>query len=157
MENIKVQKRVNVKQFIDEDITASLSVSIEREEEDYCIVEHAGESFGIGLANLKILRDLINTAIDKFEKKVSMVTTTENAIDKGNGFFDTISPKIEKEKPAPILLSPDMIGVEQVKELKDGRLIWKTHNGFKFWLKDKKGKITEVTEEYYNKAKVHAV
>ena len=51
----------------------------------------------------------------------------------------------------------DMEGVEQLKNLKDGRTIWKTHNGFKFWLKDKKGKVTEVTQEYYNKAKVHAV
>jgi hypothetical protein len=58
-------------------------------------------------------------------------------------------------------LHPDMVidmeGVEQLKNLKDGRTIWKTHNGFKFWLKDKKGKVTEVTQEYYNKAKVHAV
>lgn len=45
--------------------------------------------------------------------------------------------------------------VEQIKELKDGRTIWKTHNGFKCWLRDKKGKVTEVTQEYYNNAKKH--
>jgi hypothetical protein len=42
-----------------------------------------------------------------------------------------------------------------VKELKDGRTIWKTHNGFKCWLQDKKGIVTEITAEYYSNTKKH--
>jgi hypothetical protein len=44
---------------------------------------------------------------------------------------------------------------EQIIELKDGRTIFKTHNGFKWWLKDQKGSVTEVTEAYYNQAKLN--
>lgn len=42
---------------------------------------------------------------------------------------------------------------EQIIELKDGRTIFKNHNGFKCWLEDKKGVVTPVTQEYYSKAK----
>jgi len=43
---------------------------------------------------------------------------------------------------------------EQILKLKDGRTIFKTHNGFKYFVETKKGDITEVTYSYYNKAKV---
>jgi len=42
---------------------------------------------------------------------------------------------------------------EQVVELKDGRSIHKTHNGFRCYVTSKKGETTKVTEEYYAKAK----
>lgn len=42
---------------------------------------------------------------------------------------------------------------EQVLELKDGRTIFKTHNGFKSFVQSKKGEVTEVTAEYYNQVK----
>jgi hypothetical protein len=42
---------------------------------------------------------------------------------------------------------------EQVLKLKDGRTIFKTHNGFKSFVESEKGKVTEVTNEYYNQAK----
>jgi hypothetical protein len=42
---------------------------------------------------------------------------------------------------------------EQVVILKDGRTIYKTHNGFKSFVVSKKGEVTEVTAEYYNQAK----
>lgn len=40
---------------------------------------------------------------------------------------------------------------EQEYKLKDGRTIFKTHNGFKYWITDTKGKTTEVTEGYWKK------
>lgn len=33
--------------------------------------------------------------------------------------------------------------------LPDGRTLFTTNNGFKYFVKDKKGEITEVTEEYW--------
>ena len=39
---------------------------------------------------------------------------------------------------------------EQVIVLKDGRIIFKTHNGFKSFVESKKGEVTEVTSKYYN-------
>lgn len=42
---------------------------------------------------------------------------------------------------------------EQIIELKDGRTIFKTENGFKSFVQSKKGEVTEVTSEYYNQAK----
>ena len=42
---------------------------------------------------------------------------------------------------------------EQVIVLKDGRTIFKTHNGFKSFVESKKGEVTEVTNEYYNQVK----
>ena len=42
---------------------------------------------------------------------------------------------------------------EQVIVLKDGRIIFKTHNGFKSFVESKKGEVTEVTNEYYNQVK----
>jgi hypothetical protein len=42
---------------------------------------------------------------------------------------------------------------EQVVHLKDGRVIFKTHNGFKSFVQSKKGEVTEVTEAYFNQAK----
>lgn len=41
---------------------------------------------------------------------------------------------------------------EQIVELKDGRTIFKTHNGFKCFVESKKGEVTEVTYEYYIQA-----
>lgn len=46
-----------------------------------------------------------------------------------------------------------MEGIEQVIQLKDGREIYKTHNGFKSFVKSKKGAVTEVSDEYYTQAK----
>ena len=151
MENIKVHERINVRQFADEDIMASLSVSIEREEEDYGRIEHAGEGFGISLENLKNLKRLITIAIVKFEEAVS----EQNMQYIGEKEMST-QDKFAKVWPGKVLGElehPD--DREQVKELKDGRIIWKTHNGFKCWLQDKKGKVTEVTAEYYASAKKH--
>ena len=42
-------------------------------------------------------------------------------------------------------------------KLKDGRTLFKTHNGFKRFVEDKKGEITEVTSEYYQKSKKHKI
>lgn len=44
---------------------------------------------------------------------------------------------------------------EQIIELKDGRTIWKTDNGFTSWCSSKKGVVIKVTNEYYNQAKKH--
>ena len=41
---------------------------------------------------------------------------------------------------------------EQIVLLKDGRTIFKTHNGFKSFVKDAKGVVTEVTSDYYKQA-----
>jgi len=43
--------------------------------------------------------------------------------------------------------------MEGLINLKDGRKLFTTHNGFKYWVEDKKGQVTEVTSEYYNKSK----
>jgi len=40
---------------------------------------------------------------------------------------------------------------EQVKELKDGRTIYKTHNGFRCYCKDQRGIVLPVTQDYYLK------
>ena len=42
---------------------------------------------------------------------------------------------------------------EQIIELKDGRTIFKTHNGFKSFMKNQKGIIIPITEKYYLKVK----
>jgi hypothetical protein len=42
---------------------------------------------------------------------------------------------------------------EQVIVLKDGKTIFKTHNGFKSFVEDKKGNVTETTNDYYNQVK----
>lgn len=42
---------------------------------------------------------------------------------------------------------------EQVLKLKDGRIIFKTNNGFKSFVQSQKGEVTEVTDEYYNQVK----
>jgi hypothetical protein len=42
--------------------------------------------------------------------------------------------------------------IEQLVPLKDGRLIFKTNNGFTSYVQDKNGRRAEVTEEYYKKA-----
>jgi hypothetical protein len=44
---------------------------------------------------------------------------------------------------------------EQVIKLKDGREIYKTHNGFIAWLKTKNGETSQVSHDYYNKCKKH--
>lgn len=41
---------------------------------------------------------------------------------------------------------------EQIVKLKDGRTIFKTHNGFKCFVESKKGEVTETTSEYYTQA-----
>lgn len=43
--------------------------------------------------------------------------------------------------------------IEQEILLKDGRTIFKTHNGFKSFVKDKKGNVTEVSDAYYEACK----
>lgn len=48
-----------------------------------------------------------------------------------------------------------MANREQVIELKDGRTIFKTENGFKSFVHSKKGEVTEVTNEYYNQVKIN--
>jgi hypothetical protein len=40
-----------------------------------------------------------------------------------------------------------------VFNLKDGRTIFKTNNGFKYWLESKSGEVIEITEQYYYQAK----
>jgi len=42
--------------------------------------------------------------------------------------------------------------IHATHKLKRERTIYTTHNGFRFWLKDKTGTI-EVSEEYYKKVK----
>ena len=46
---------------------------------------------------------------------------------------------------------------EQIIFLKDGRTIFKTHNGFKSFVETKKGEITEVTGLYYQQAKKNRI
>lgn len=43
--------------------------------------------------------------------------------------------------------------IENLIKLKDGREIYTTHNGFKYFVKSKKGRVEEVTEKYYQQAK----
>lgn len=38
---------------------------------------------------------------------------------------------------------------ESIVKLTDGRTLYKTHNGFKWFVETKKGVSTEVTESYY--------
>lgn len=42
---------------------------------------------------------------------------------------------------------------ESIVPLKDGRTLFKTHNGFKYFVESKNKEVTEVTEDYWNKAK----
>lgn len=44
---------------------------------------------------------------------------------------------------------------ENTKELKDGRKAFTTNNGFRKFIIDQKGGITQVTDQYYNKALKH--
>lgn len=44
---------------------------------------------------------------------------------------------------------------ENIVELKDGRTIFTTHNGFKYFVQTKKGEVTEVTDKYYNSVKAN--
>ncbi len=46
---------------------------------------------------------------------------------------------------------------EQIIELKDGRTIFKTHNGFKSFVKGKKGEVLPITDEYYKQVKHNKV
>jgi len=39
----------------------------------------------------------------------------------------------------------------EIKELKDGRRIFKTHNGFRCYLTDQRGATLPVTQDYYTK------
>jgi hypothetical protein len=52
-----------------------------------------------------------------------------------------------------------MTDTERTSEhkLKDGRTIYRTHNGFRFFLEDKKGKSTQVSESYYNIVKKNII
>lgn len=47
--------------------------------------------------------------------------------------------------------------IESVVKLKDGRELYKTHNGFKHFVVSKKGVHAEVTEAYWNKCKLNRV
>lgn len=42
---------------------------------------------------------------------------------------------------------------EQIIELKDGRTLFKTSNGFKSFMENKKGEVIPVTKEYYSRSK----
>lgn len=42
---------------------------------------------------------------------------------------------------------------EQVITLTDGRELYKTHNGFRIFLKDKNGKVIPISQNYYSKIK----
>lgn len=42
-----------------------------------------------------------------------------------------------------------------VMQLKDGRELLTSDNGFKYWVKSKKGKLDQITEAQYKKAKTH--
>lgn len=42
---------------------------------------------------------------------------------------------------------------EQVIKLKDGRTIFKTHNGFRCFMESKKGVVIPIADEYYKKVK----
>ena len=46
---------------------------------------------------------------------------------------------------------------EQIFKLKDGRTIFKTHNGFEYWVEDQKGVVHSVTEKYYAQVKKNKV
>jgi hypothetical protein len=46
---------------------------------------------------------------------------------------------------------------QQELELKDGRKLFRTHNGFKSFLEEKDGTIIPVSTEYYIKCKKKAV
>ena len=46
---------------------------------------------------------------------------------------------------------------EQIVKLKDGRTLYKTHNGFRAFIVSKKGISTPVTDVYYNKVKANRV
>lgn len=50
-----------------------------------------------------------------------------------------------------ICLTDNSKKIEQLVELKDGRIIYKTDNGFTSWV-ESKGKHTKVTNDYYKKA-----
>ena len=41
---------------------------------------------------------------------------------------------------------------EQIVNLKDGRTIYKTDNGFTSWVTDARGYSQKITDEYYKKA-----
>lgn len=41
--------------------------------------------------------------------------------------------------------------------LKDGRALLTTENGFNFWVADKKGRVSRITEEHYNLSKQHRI
>ena len=41
--------------------------------------------------------------------------------------------------------------------LKDGRVLLTTGNGFVFWEADKKGRVGLIDEHRYNKAKIHRI
>lgn len=47
--------------------------------------------------------------------------------------------------------------MEGIIKLKDGRRLFTTHNGFRYWVEDKNGFVTEVTSEYYNRTKKNRV
>jgi len=51
----------------------------------------------------------------------------------------------------------DPLTHEQIFVLKDGRTIFKTHNGFKAWMTDTKGVTIPTTLEYYTKLKFNKI
>lgn len=42
-------------------------------------------------------------------------------------------------------------------ELKDGRILLATKNGFEYYVVSKKGIVNKVDEQYYNKAKINRI
>ena len=46
---------------------------------------------------------------------------------------------------------------EQTILLKDKREIFKTHNGFRYWLREENGTIMPINEDYYNTVKKNRV
>lgn len=46
---------------------------------------------------------------------------------------------------------------ESIFKLKDGRTIYKTHNGFKYWVQSPGKESTEVTAKYYKTIKDNAI
>ena len=49
----------------------------------------------------------------------------------------------------------ELNNISAVIELKDGRTLYSTNNGFRYWVESKSGVLDSITEAQYNKAKQH--
>lgn len=47
--------------------------------------------------------------------------------------------------------------IESTIDLKDGRKLHTTKNGFVYWVESKKGKVDQITEQQYNNSKRHRI